>query len=80
MRLHPTTHQSHQGDICEAIHPRKLPDVGRPKMWLSCLEEFVVEDAHNHLGLSFLNVRERCNISGSILFKKLMMAGDYFGE
>jgi 5-methyltetrahydrofolate--homocysteine methyltransferase len=57
--------------------PRKLPDVGRPKMWLSGLEDLKVEDVHNHLGLPFLNVGERCNIAGSIKFKKLMMAGDY---
>ena len=57
--------------------PRKLPDVGRPKMWLSGLEDLVVEDVHNHLGLPFLNVGERCNISGSLHFKKLMMKGDY---
>ena len=57
--------------------PRKLPDVGRPKMWLSGLEDLVVDDVHNHLGLPFLNVGERCNISGSLKFKKLMMAGDY---
>jgi 5-methyltetrahydrofolate--homocysteine methyltransferase len=46
-------------------------------MWLSGLEDLVVDDVHNHLGLPFLNVGERCNISGSIRFKKLMMAGDY---
>ena len=57
--------------------PRKLPDVGRPKMWLSGLEDLKVEDVHNHLGLPFLNVGERCNIAGSLKFKKLMMAGDY---
>merc|ERR1719162_1204594 len=57
--------------------PRKLPDIGRPKMWLSGLEDLVVEDTHNHLGYPFLNIGERCNISGSIRFKKLMMAGDY---
>ena len=57
--------------------PRKLPDVGRPKMWLSGLEDLVVDDVHNHLGLPFLNVGERCNIAGSLKFKKLMMAGDY---
>merc|ERR1719162_2039291 len=57
--------------------PRKLPDVGRPKMWLSGLEDLIVEDVHNHLGMPFLNIGERCNISGSIKFKKLMMAGDY---
>ena len=57
--------------------PRKLPDVGRPKMWLSGLEDLVVDDCHNQLGLPFLNVGERCNISGSIRFKKLMKAGNY---
>jgi 5-methyltetrahydrofolate--homocysteine methyltransferase len=57
--------------------PRPLPDVGRPKMWLSGLEDLVVEDIHNQFGLSFLNIGERCNIAGSIKFKKLMMAGDY---
>lgn len=61
----------------ENFSPRKMPDVGRPKMWLSGLEDLVVDDVHNHLGLPFLNVGERCNIAGSIKFKKLMMAGDY---
>jgi len=64
-------------ECAENYAPRKLPDVGRPKMWLSGLEDLVVDDVHNHLGLPFLNVGERCNISGSIRFKKLMMAGDY---
>merc|ERR1719199_705252 len=60
-------------EMSEKYTPRKLPDVGRPKMWLSGLEDLVVEDVHNHLGMPFLNVGERCNISGSIRFKKLMM-------
>eukprot|EP00538_Stauroneis_constricta_P012612 CAMPEP_0119547530 /NCGR_PEP_ID=MMETSP1352-20130426/1633_1 /TAXON_ID=265584 /ORGANISM="Stauroneis constricta, Strain CCMP1120" /LENGTH=1423 /DNA_ID=CAMNT_0007592477 /DNA_START=1 /DNA_END=4272 /DNA_ORIENTATION=+ len=64
-------------EMAEKFEPRKLPDVGRPKMWLSGLEDLVVDDVHNHLGLPFLNVGERCNIAGSIRFKKLMMAGDY---
>jgi len=64
-------------EMSEKYSPRKLPDVGRPKMWLSGLEDLVVDDVHNHLGLPFLNVGERCNISGSLKFKKLMMAGDY---
>jgi len=46
-------------------------------MWLSGLEDLIVDDVHNHLGLPFLNVGERCNISGSLKFKKLMLAGDY---
>ena len=64
-------------ETAQNYKPRKLPDVGRPKMWLSGLEDLVVEDVHNQLGLPFLNVGERCNISGSIRFKKLMMAGDF---
>jgi cobalamin-dependent methionine synthase I len=31
----------------------------------------------NHLCLSFLIVGDRCNIAGSIVFKKLTMAGKY---
>jgi len=59
------------------FQPRVLPPQRRPKMWLSGLEDLVVEDVHNHLGMPFLNVGERCNIAGSIKFKKLMMAGNY---
>jgi 5-methyltetrahydrofolate--homocysteine methyltransferase len=64
-------------EVAKEYKPRKLPDVGRPKMWLSGLEDLIVDDVHNHLGLPFLNVGERCNISGSLKFKKLILAGDY---
>jgi len=64
-------------DLSSQYKPRKLPDETRPKMWLSGLEDLVVDDVVNHLGLPFLNVGERCNLSGSIKFKKLMVAGDY---
>ncbi len=37
----------------------------------------MADDVHNHLGLPFLNVGERCNITGSIVFKKPMTAGKY---
>jgi 5-methyltetrahydrofolate--homocysteine methyltransferase len=57
--------------------PRTLPDVGRPKTWLSGLNDLVVDNMHNHVGLPFLNVGERCYIAGSIEFKKLMMKGGY---
>ena len=57
--------------------PRKLPPIRRPKMWLSGLEDLVVDDCVNHLGMPFLNVGERCNISGSMLFKKMIIAGKY---
>jgi len=46
-------------------------------MWLSGLEDLKVEDVHNHLGYPFLNVGERCNIAGSLKFKKLILKGDY---
>jgi 5-methyltetrahydrofolate--homocysteine methyltransferase len=64
-------------ELAENYKPRPLPRMKRPKMWLSGLEDLVVEDVLNHLGYPFLNVGERCNIAGSIKFKKLMMAGDY---
>jgi len=57
--------------------PRKLPPKRRPKMWLSGLEDLVVDDIYNHLGMPFLNVGERCNVAGSIQFKKLIMASKY---
>jgi 5-methyltetrahydrofolate--homocysteine methyltransferase len=47
-------------EVSEQYSQRKLPDVGRPRMWLSGLEDLVVEDVHNQLGLPFLNVGERC--------------------
>jgi len=64
-------------DTAANYAPRKLPDIGRPKMMLSGLEHLMADDVHNHLGYPFLNIGERCNISGSKKFKKLMMAGDY---
>lgn len=44
-----------------------------PVMWLSGLEDLVVSKDR----FQFLNVGERCNVAGSIQFKKLIMAGDY---
>jgi 5-methyltetrahydrofolate--homocysteine methyltransferase len=67
-----------KGRIVEKNYkPRQLPPKRRPKMWLSGLEDLIVDDCVNHLGMPFLNVGERCNISGSIAFKKLMMGGKY---
>jgi 5-methyltetrahydrofolate--homocysteine methyltransferase len=42
-------------------------------MWLSGLEELAVTKER----IRFLNVGERCNCSGSIQFKKKIMAGNY---
>jgi 5-methyltetrahydrofolate--homocysteine methyltransferase len=57
--------------------PRPLLPAGRPKMWLSGLEDLIVDDVTNHLGYPFLNVGERCNIAGSRKFKRLIMNGNY---
>jgi hypothetical protein len=35
----------------KAYQRRDLPPRRRPKMWLSALEDFVVDDVHNHLVL-----------------------------
>ncbi|KAK1941847.1 Methionine synthase [Phytophthora citrophthora] len=53
--------------------PRPLPELKDPFMWLSGLEDMIVTKER----FSFLNVGERCNISGSIRFKRLIMKGDY---
>eukprot|EP00928_Gymnodinium_smaydae_P014069 TRINITY_DN1509_c0_g1_i11.p1 TRINITY_DN1509_c0_g1~~TRINITY_DN1509_c0_g1_i11.p1 ORF type:complete len:1204 (-),score=334.19 TRINITY_DN1509_c0_g1_i11:137-3433(-) len=64
-------------EATKALKPRPLPDVCRPVMRLSGLEPLVAEDCVNNIGLPFVNVGERCNIAGSLKFKKLMMAGNY---
>ena len=57
--------------------PRKLPDATMPKMWLSGLEDLVVDEVKNNIGLPFLKVGERCNIAGSRKFKRLIVEGKY---
>lgn len=59
--------------IAAKYEPRRLPDAKDPFMWLSGLEDMIVTKER----FSFLNVGERCNISGSIRFKRLIMKGDY---
>jgi 5-methyltetrahydrofolate--homocysteine methyltransferase len=61
------------------LPPRDLPMVGKPLMRLSGLEPLIAEECVNRIGLPFINVGERCNIAGSLKFKKLMMTGK-FGE
>ncbi|CAM9399709.1 unnamed protein product, partial [Sphacelaria rigidula] len=55
------------------LPPRPLPPPREPFMWLSGLEDLVVTKER----FQFLNVGERCNVSGSIRFKKLILKGDY---
>ncbi|KAJ8598271.1 hypothetical protein CTAYLR_005991 [Chrysophaeum taylorii] len=59
------------------LKPRPLPTLKAPKMWLSGLEDFVVEGSYNNCGLPFVNVGERCNIAGSRKFKRLLMEGKF---
>lgn len=54
----------------EGVTPREVNPV-YPEMRLSGLEML------DRKGLGFMNVGERCNIAGSIRFKKMIMAGDY---
>lgn len=67
------SHIRAMADMAVKYTPRPLPPKQDPFMWLSGLEDMVVTKER----FSFLNVGERCNISGSIRFKKMIMKGDY---
>ncbi|WP_250460928.1 methionine synthase [Microbulbifer litoralis] len=58
-------------DAVADIPPRKLPQI-KPALRLSGLEPFTVDE--NSL---FVNVGERCNVTGSARFKRLIMEEDY---
>eukprot|EP00903_Cladosiphon_okamuranus_P009574 g9116.t1 len=60
-------------EAVQHLPPRPLPPPREPFMWLSGLEDLVVTKER----FQFLNVGERCNVSGSIRFKKLILKGDY---
>lgn len=60
-------------DRTKHYNPRKLqPEPDKPLLMLSGMSEFIMR--HN---LNFVNVGERCNVSGSAAFKKLIMNHDY---
>lgn len=68
------TTPQHIAAIAEAVKnivPRKISD-GLPYCHLSGLEPLVIYPESN-----FLNVGERCNVTGSARFKKLIMNGDF---
>ncbi|WP_231757482.1 methionine synthase [Microbulbifer elongatus] len=58
-------------DAVADIAPRKLPEI-KPALRLSGLEPYVADE--NAL---FVNVGERCNVTGSARFKRLIMEEDY---
>lgn len=62
--------------IAEAVKgiPRRAVPAPQPMTMLSGLTEFFFRK-----DLNFVNVGERCNIAGSIQFKKLIMKEDYEG-
>jgi len=60
-------------DAVKDCKPRPLPEFKEPALWLSGLEDFEFTKKKT----SFMNIGERCNISGSIAFKKLILNGDY---
>ena len=58
----------------EGVTPRELSSrFEEPKMVLSGLEELIVDKSR----FNFVNIGERCNIAGSIKFKKLIISGNY---
>jgi 5-methyltetrahydrofolate--homocysteine methyltransferase len=68
------TSPAHIKAIAEAVAkyaPRQIPDV-KPYTRLSGLEPLVIRDESN-----FVNIGERTNITGSPLFSKIILAGEY---
>ncbi|MBE9537720.1 MAG: methionine synthase, partial [Proteobacteria bacterium] len=55
----------------EGVKPRVIPDI-EPACRLSGLEAFNIRKDS-----LFVNVGERCNVTGSAAFKRLILAGDY---
>lgn len=60
-------------DAAREYPSRTLPLESDRFMWLSGLEDLVVTKER----FQFLNIGERCNLSGSIRFKRLIVKGDY---
>jgi 5-methyltetrahydrofolate--homocysteine methyltransferase len=56
----------------EGIPRRILPEKADQRMMLSGMTEFIFTQ-----NIPFINVGERCNISGSLAFKKLIKNGEF---
>ncbi|WP_444924855.1 methionine synthase [Microbulbifer sp. DLAB2-AF] len=68
------TTPEHIRAIAEAVSdipPRQLPEI-KPALRLSGLEPFVADES-----ALFVNVGERCNVTGSARFKRLILEEDY---
>jgi len=61
-------------DVLATAPVRPFPKkTEHPKMWLSGLERLIVDKSL----FAFLNIGERCNIAGSLKFKRLIKNNDY---
>ena len=68
------TTPEHIASIAEAVHglPPRVPPAAEPYLRLSGLESVTVRPESN-----FVNIGERTNVTGSPVFAKLILAGDY---
>ena len=62
--------------MAEAYPPRKCATV-EPLMRLSGLEPLTYEPDAANMRRTFLNIGERCNVAGSSIYKKAIVAGDF---
>lgn len=61
-------------DVLATARVRPFPvKPEHPKMWLSGLERLIVDKSL----FAFLNIGERCNLAGSLRFKRLIKNNDY---
>ena len=62
--------------MAAAYKPRERPTIP-PLMRLSGLEPLNYQPDPQSLRRTFLNIGERCNVAGSIIYKKAIVEGDY---
>jgi hypothetical protein len=63
-------------EVASTFAPRQLHDV-EPLMRISGLEAFNYQPDASNMRRTFVNIGERCNVAGSIMFKKAIVDGDY---
>ena len=62
--------------VASTYPPRATHDV-EPLMRISGLEPFNYQPDPANMRRTFINIGERCNVAGSIMFKKAIVDGDY---
>lgn len=62
--------------MAEKYAPRQRHDV-EPLMRLSGLEPLNYKPDPENMRSAFLKIGERCNVAGSIMYKKAIVDGDY---